>query len=130
MKLAKRMNRLGTETAFEVLMKARKLEAAGADIIHLEIGEPDFDTPAHIKEAAKAALDDNFTKYTRNIGIVELREAICHRYSQDCNLACNPENVIVSAGGKQALFNVAMALLDPGDQVIVQLLGGRPLWTK
>ena len=121
--LSQRVRQIRLSPTQKVAQEAEALRAEGIDIINLGPGEPDFDTPAHIKEAAKAALDDNFTKYTRNIGIVELREAICHRYSQDCNLACNPENVIVSAGGKQALFNVAMALLDPGDQVIVHAPG-------
>ena len=121
--LSQRVRQIRLSPTQKVAQEAEALRAEGIDIINLGPGEPDFDTPAHIKEAAKAALDDNFTKYTRNIGVVELREAICHRYSQDSNLACNPEKVIVSAGGKQALFNVAMALLDPGDQVIVHAPG-------
>jgi aspartate aminotransferase len=107
----------------KVAQEAEALKAQGIDIINLGPGEPDFDTPPHIKEAARAALDDNFTKYTANAGIVELREAICQRYSQDYGFTSNVKNVIVSAGGKQALFNVAMAVLNPGDQVIVHAPG-------
>tara|TARA_B100001123_G_scaffold435397_1_gene563814 strand:+ start:19387 stop:20583 length:1197 start_codon:yes stop_codon:yes gene_type:complete len=121
--LSQRVRQMRLSPTQKVAQEAETLRAQGIDIINLGPGEPDFDTPAHIKVAAKAALDDNFTKYTRNIGIVELREAICHRYLQDYGLACSPEMVIVSAGGKQALFNVAMALLDPGDQVIVHAPG-------
>ena len=107
----------------KVGQEAEALKAQGIDIINLGPGEPDFDTPSHIKEAARAALNDNFTRYTANVGIVELREAICQRYSQDYGFTSNVKNVIVSAGGKQALFNVAMALLNPGDQVIVHAPG-------
>lgn len=107
----------------KVGQEAEALKAQGIDIINLGPGEPDFDTPPHIKEAARAALNDNFTRYTANVGIVELREAICQRYSQDYGFTSNVKNVIVSAGGKQALFNVAMALLNPGDQVIVHAPG-------
>ena len=81
MKLAKSIGRLGTETAFEVLAKAKKLEAQGKDIVHLEIGEPDFETPDHIKEAAKKALDDNFTHYVPSPGLMEVREVIAEHQS-------------------------------------------------
>jgi len=107
----------------KVGQEAEALKAQGIDIINLGPGEPDFDTPSHIKEAARAALDDNFTRYTANVGIVELREAVCQRYSQDYGFTSSVKNVIVSAGGKQALFNVAMAVLNPGDQVVIHAPG-------
>ena len=122
-RFSQRVGQVRLSPTQKVAQEADALRSKGVDIINLGPGEPDFDTPVHIKEAAKAALDDNFTKYTTNIGIVELREAICHRYSEDCGLAADPDNVIVSAGGKQALFNVAMAVLDPGDEVIVHAPG-------
>ena len=111
----------------------------GIDIVDLGPGEPDFPTPPHIKDAGVAAIADNFTRYTPNAGISELRDAICARYASDCSVHLGPANVIVSAGGKQALFNVATALLDPGDEVIthapgwptivdqVSLVGARPV---
>ena len=122
-RFSQRVGQVRLSPTQKVAQEADALRSKGVDIINLGPGEPDFDTPVHIKEAAKAALDDNFTKYTTNIGIVELREAICQRYSEDCGLAADPDNVIVSAGGKQALFNVAMAVLDPGDEVIVHAPG-------
>ena len=122
-RFSQRVGQVRLSPTQKVAQEADALRSKGVDIINLGPGEPDFETPVHIKEAAKAALDDNFTKYTTNIGIVELREAICHRYSEDCGLAADPDNVIVSAGGKQALFNVAMAVLDPGDEVIVHAPG-------
>ena len=122
-RFSQRVGQVRLSPTQKVAQEADALRSKGVDIINLGPGEPDFETPVHIKEAAKAALDDNFTKYTTNIGIVELREAICQRYSEDCGFAADPNNVIVSAGGKQALFNVAMAVLDPGDEVIVHAPG-------
>ena len=95
----------------------------GIDVIDLGPGEPDFPTPSHVKAAGVDAIESNFTRYTPNAGIAELKQAICARYSSDCGVQFQPENVIVSAGGKQALFNVAMALLDPGDEVITHTPG-------
>ena len=120
---AERIRHVRLSPTQKVGQEAEALKAQGMDIINLGPGEPDFDTPPHIKEAARAALNDNFTRYTANVGIVELREAICQRYSQDYGFTSNVKNVIVSAGGKQALFNVAMALLNPGDHVIVHAPG-------
>ena len=122
-KFSERIRQVRLSPTQKVAQEAETLQAQGIDVINLGPGEPDFDTPSHIKEAAKVALDDNFTKYTVNVGIVELREAICYRYSQDYGLVFNATNVIVSAGGKQALFNVAMSVLNPGDQVIVHAPG-------
>ena len=118
MKLAARMDRIGTETAFEVLLRARNLEAQGRDIIHLEIGEPDFATPAHIVTAAKTALDEGWTHYGPTQGLPELREAIAAHINRTRNVNVGPEHVCVVPGGKPILFFPMLALLEPGDEVI------------
>jgi aspartate aminotransferase len=118
MKLAERMNRIGVETAFEVLVRARALEAQGRDIIHLEIGEPDFDTPRHIVDAGKQALDQGYTHYGPTQGLPELREAIASYICRTRGIRVGPENVCVVPGGKPIMFYVMMALLEPGDEAI------------
>jgi aspartate aminotransferase len=118
MKLAERMSRIGTETAFEVLVRARALEAQGRDIIHLEIGEPDFDTPRHIVEAGKQALDQGWTHYGPTQGQPELREAIASYICRTHGVQVSPENVCVVPGGKPIIFFPLMALVEPGDEVI------------
>ncbi len=118
MKLAERMNRIGVETAFEVLVKARALEAQGRDIIHLEIGEPDFDTPRHIVEAGKQALDQGWTHYGPTQGLPELREAIASYICRTRGIKTGAENVCVVPGGKPIMFFVLMALLEEGDEAI------------
>ena len=118
MKLAERMNRIGVESAFDVLVRARALEAKGRSIIHLEIGEPDFPTPAHIVEAAKRALDEGWTHYGPTQGFPELREAIAEDVSRRRNICVGPEHVSVVPGGKPIIFFPMMALLEPGDEVI------------
>jgi aspartate/methionine/tyrosine aminotransferase len=118
MKLAERMSRIGTESAFEVLARARALEAQGKDIIHLEIGQPDFPTPVHIKDAAKRALDDGFTGYGPTAGLPELREAIATYISRTRGIPVSAANVCVVPGGKPIMYFVMTALLEPGDEVI------------
>jgi len=118
MKLAERMNRIGVETAFEVLVRARALEAQGRDIIHLEIGEPDFETPRHIIEAAKDALDGGWTHYGPTQGLPELRDVIANYVSATRNIHVGPQNVSVVPGGKPIIFFPMLALLEPGDEVI------------
>ncbi len=118
MKLAIRMTRLGTETAFEVLMKARALEAQGREIVHLEIGEPDFDTPANIVEAAIKALRQGQTHYTPSAGIPQLREAIAEEVSTTRGIEVNPDQVVVTPGGKPIMFFTILALCEQGDEVI------------
>lgn len=98
---------------------ARDLRAAGHDVVDLSLGEPDFDTPAHIKEAAKQALDDGYTKYTPVPGLVELREAIVRKFKRDNDLHFELNQVVVSNGAKQSLANLSLALLNPGDEVII-----------
>ena len=120
LQLATRMSRLGTETAFEVLAKARALEAQGRSVIHLEIGEPDFDTPAHIVEAAKRALDEGYTHYGPAAGLPELREAIAQDISTSRGIAVQPDQVVVTPGGKPVMFFAILALCEAGDEVIYQ----------
>ena len=118
MKLAERMNRIGVEGAFNVLVKARALEAQGHDIIHLEIGEPDFPTPQHIIEAGKKALDEGWTHYGPPQGLPELRQAIASYISRTRGIRVGPEHVCVVPGGKPIIFFPMLALLEPGDEVI------------
>lgn len=118
MKLAKRMSRLGTETAFEVLVRAKALEAKGHDVVHLEIGEPDFDTPSNIKNAAIKALDENWTHYGPSAGQPLLREAIAEYVSKTRNIKVEGSNVVVVPGGKPIIFFPIVALVDEGDEVI------------
>ena len=118
MKLAERMSRIGVESAFDVLVRARALEATGRSVIHLEIGEPDFPTPSHIVEAAKRALDEGWTHYGPTQGLPELRQAIARHVSETRGIAVGPEHVSVVPGGKPILFFPMLALLEPGDEVI------------
>ena len=118
MALARRMSRLGTETAFELLAKAKSLESQGKDIIHLEIGEPDFDTPVHIKDAAKQALDDGYTHYVPTLGLPELREAIAENVSATRGTTVQSDQVVVTPGAKPIMFFTILALVQQGDEVI------------
>jgi aspartate aminotransferase len=116
--LAERMSLLGTETAFEVLARAKALEAQGRHIIHLEIGEPDFDTPEHIIEGAVEALRNGQTHYTPSAGILPLRQAIARWTSQTTGCEVQPEQVVVTPGAKPIMFFAILALLGPGDEAI------------
>lgn len=139
MRLAERMSRLGTETAFEVLARAKALEAQGREIIHLEIGEPDFDTPAHIKAAAVRALEEGWTHYTPAAGIPALREAIADYIRRTRGIPVGPEHVVVVPGGKPIMFFAILALVEEGDEVIypnpgfpiyesmIRFVGARPV---
>jgi aspartate aminotransferase len=140
LRLAKRIERLGTETAFSVLAKAKALEAEGREIIHLEIGEPDFDTPAHVVEAGCRALRDGHTHYTPTAGIPELREAIAGDVARSRAIDVEPEQVVVTPGGKPIMFFSILALVDEGDEVLlpnpafpiyesmVNFVGGKPVF--
>jgi aspartate/methionine/tyrosine aminotransferase len=119
MKTAARMDSIGTETAFEVSARARALEKAGKSIVYLQIGEPDFDTPANVREAAKQALDDGLTHYPPYAGLPELRAAIAEDMTARRGFTAKPENVFVTVGGKGVMVYAIMALVDPGDEVIV-----------
>jgi aspartate/methionine/tyrosine aminotransferase len=118
MKLASRMSRLGTETAFEVLARARALEAQGRHVVHLEIGEPDFDTPPNVVKAAQEALAKGFTHYGPSPGLPALREAIAEDYARRNGVAVKPEQVVVYPGGKPVMFFMFLALLEEGDEAI------------
>jgi aspartate aminotransferase len=118
LQLARRMSRLGTETAFEVLNKARALERQGKSIIHLEIGEPDFDTPANVIEAAVDALHEGWTHYGPSAGLPELRQAIAGYVSRTRGVKVAPEEVVVVPGGKPIIFFTILALIDETDEVI------------
>ena len=118
MKLSSRQDRLGTETAFETLAKAKKLEAMGKNIVHLEIGEPDFDSPGYVISAAKKALDNGFTHYGPSAGQPELREAIAVHQGEFNGYDISPERVIVTPGGKPVMFFSMLALIEEGDEVI------------
>ena len=118
LRLAKRMSRLGTETAFEVLNRARELERQGKDVIHLEIGEPDFDTPQNIISAGVNALNAGWTHYGPSAGLPELRKAIADEVSQSRGVRVQPEEVVVVPGGKPIIFFSILALIEEGDEVI------------
>jgi len=134
------MEHLGTETAFSVLAKAKALEAQGREIIHLEIGEPDFDTPSHIVEAGCRALRDGHTHYTPTAGIPELREAIAADVAHSRGIEVDPAQVVVTPGGKPIMFFAILALVEGGDEVLVpnpsfpiyesmvNFVGGRPIF--
>lgn len=134
------MERLGTETAFSVLAKAKALEAQGHDVIHLEIGEPDFGTPAHVVEAGCRALREGYTHYTPTAGIPELRAAIAADVGQSRGVEVDPGQVVVTPGGKPIMFFAILALVDEGDEVLlpnpafpiyesmVDFAGGRPVF--
>lgn len=142
MKLASRMNNLGTETAFEVLVRARALEARGREVIHLEVGEPDFATPENIVEASVSALRKGATKYTPSAGIPELREAIARHVSTTRGIPVHAEQVVVTPGAKPIMFYVMLALVDEGDEVLtpnpgfpiyesmIRFTGGKPVFYR
>lgn len=118
MKLASRSERLGTETAFEVLARAKKLEAEGRDIVHLQIGEPDFDTPPNIIEAGVEALRNGFTHYGPSPGMPDVRARIAEEIAQTRDIEVSAENVVVTPGGKPIIFFTMLSLVDRGDEVL------------
>ena len=121
--LAPRMKNVGLSPTMKGTIEAEKLKRAGVDVVDLGAGEPDFPTPAHITAAAHAALDSQFTKYTANPGIADLRAAVAARYNDDYGTSFAGDEVIVAAGGKQALYHAAMALFGPGDEVLTHAPG-------
>ena len=124
--LADILSRVQPSATIAVAQKSRELKAKGVDVIGLGAGEPDFDTPDNIKQAAKDAIDRGETKYTAVAGIVELREAICKKFERENGLKYEPNQIIAGTGGKQILFNAFMATLNPGDEVIIP----RPYWVS
>ena len=117
--LAKSLSNIKPSPTIAVSTKASELKAQGFDIISLGMGEPDFDTPDHIKTALKKAVDDNYSHYTPVAGYPDLREAVCTKLKRDNNLDYKPENILVSTGAKQSLANVVMAVVDKGDEVVI-----------
>ena len=136
---AERLAQVAPSATLKVAAEAERLRREGHNVVDFSAGEPDFPTPQHVKDAGKAAIDANFTRYTAVSGIPELREAICKRYKADYGVEITAAEVLVTVGGKQALFNAALALVNPGDEVIthapywptipeqVRLVGGAPV---
>ncbi len=118
MKLSKLVQRAGTETAFEMLAKAKELERQGKNIVHFEIGEPDFNTPENVKSAGIKAIEENYTHYSPTQGILELREAVANYVSRTRGINAIPEEVMITPGGKDVIFSTMLALLDEGDEAI------------
>src|SRR6476659_11466810 len=119
MQLSPRLKRFNEPETLKMAKLGRELRANGIDVIDLSLGEPDFDTPDHIKEAAKKAIDDNWSHYSPVAGYPDLRQAICGKFKRDTNLDYKPENIVVSTGAKQSLANAILALTDDGDEVII-----------
>jgi len=119
MQLSSILTRFAEPETLKMAKLGRELRAKGLDVIDLSLGEPDFDTPTHIKDAAKKAIDDNWSHYTPVSGYLDLREAVCTKFKRDNNLDYKPENIVVSTGAKQSLANVILALVDEGDDVII-----------
>lgn len=124
--LSDRINNLTTSQTLAMAALARELKAQGKDIISLSLGEPDFNTPDFIKAAAKQAIDDNYSTYTPVDGYVELKDAICRKFKRDNQLDYKPANIVVSTGAKQSLYNIAQAMINPGDEVILPA----PYWVS
>nr|WP_203229426.1 pyridoxal phosphate-dependent aminotransferase [Aureibaculum marinum] len=124
--LSNRINNLPVSQTLAMAAKARELKTQGKDIISLSLGEPDFNTPDFIKEAAKQAIDDNYNSYSPVDGYLDLREAICRKFKRDNNLTYSPNQIVVSTGAKQSIANVAMVLLNPGDEVLLPA----PYWVS
>ncbi|MFL5809509.1 MAG: pyridoxal phosphate-dependent aminotransferase [Flavisolibacter sp.] len=119
MQLSSLLNRFSEPETLKMARLGRELRAKGFDVVDLSLGEPDFDTPEHIKEAAKKAIDDNWSHYTPVAGYPELREAVCNKFQRDNHLSYKPENIIVSTGAKQSLANAVLAVVEEGDEVII-----------
>ncbi len=119
MKFASRVDRIQPSMTMAVIEKAATLRSKGIDVVDFGAGEPDYGTPEHVKQAAVQAMKDGHTRYTKNAGIDELREAICHKLSRDNNLEYTPDQILVSNGAKHVLFNSMMAMLSPGDEIII-----------
>ena len=124
--LSDRINNLSTSQTLAMAALARELKSQGKDIISLSLGEPDFNTPDFIKEAAKKAIDENYSTYSPVDGYVELKDAICRKFKRDNNLEYKPANIVVSSGAKQSLYNIAQVMLNDGDEVILPA----PYWVS
>jgi aspartate aminotransferase len=140
-KVATRINAIPSSPTLTLNNKAKEMEAAGIKVINFGVGEPDFNTPEYIKEAAKVAIDNNFTRYTANAGIIELRKAICEKFKNENNIEYKPDDILISPGAKASIVFTLMAVCEPGDKVLipvpywvsypsqVMLAGGVPVYT-
>ncbi len=117
--LASRVSRVKPSFTLEMATKAAEMRSEGIDVVNFSVGEPDFNTPQHIIDAGKKAMDDGFTKYTAGPGMIELRQAICEKLKRENGLDYTPSDILVSNGEKQSLYNVCQALFDKGDEVLV-----------
>jgi aspartate aminotransferase len=124
--LSERINRIQPSPTLAISARAKAMRAAGEDVLSFDVGEPDFDTPDHIKAAAKEALDRGDTKYTAAPGTPALREAIAQKLQRENHLAYSPEQIVVSCGGKHSLYNIFQSILNPGDEVIIPA----PYWVS
>ena len=125
-KLSDRINNLAESQTLAMAKKSRELQSQGKDIISLSIGEPDFNTPDFIKEAAKRAIDNNITRYSPVAGYPDLRKAISEKFKRDNNLSYTPEQIVVSTGAKQSIANIILSMVNPGEEVIVPV----PYWVS
>ena len=126
LQLSDRVNGIKPSPTLAITNKAKELKAAGKDIIGLGAGEPDFDTPEHVKQAAIEAINNGFTKYTAVDGTPELKKAIIDKFKRDNDISYEPNEILVSVGGKQSFFNLAQAFINPGDEVIIPA----PYWVS
>ncbi len=126
MSISKRVTLIGSSPTLAITAKVKQMRQEGIDVIEFGAGEPDFDTPTHIKDAAKKALDEGFTKYTPSSGMKELKDAICKKFETDNNLSYSPEQVLVSCGAKHSIFNTILTLCSEGDEVILP----SPYWVS
>src|SRR3989442_11488741 len=119
MQLSSTLSRFSEPETLKMAKLGRELRAKGIDIVDLSLGEPDFDTPQHIKDAAKKAIDDNWSHYTPVAGYLDLRQTICNKLKRDNNLSYSPEQIVVSTGAKQSIANVVLSIINEGDEVII-----------
>ncbi len=126
MNISERLANVNESATLAMSQRSRELQAKGVDVINLSIGQPDFNTPDHIKEAAKQAIDENFSKYTPVPGLPEIREAVCSKFKRDNDLEFAPSQIVVSNGAKQSIANIILALTGPGDEVIIPA----PYWVS
>lgn len=126
MQLSSTLSRFSESETIRMSKLSRELKAKGIDIVDLSLGEPDFNTPQHIKDAAKKAIDENYSHYTPVAGFLDLRQAICNKFSRDNNLSFTPDQIVVSTGAKQSIANLVVSLVDEGDEVIIPT----PYWVS
>ena len=125
-RIASRMSAISPSLTLAITAKAKAMKAAGEPVVSFGVGEPDFNTPGHIIDAAKAALDKGYTKYTPSSGLAPLRKAVCDKFLKDNGLSYEPSQIIVSDGAKHSIFNACFAILEEGDEVIIPT----PFWTS